>query len=115
MHYAVKSDSVFLLLIQIHVHVVLGAPENVTVNRTNIVNTLVSWIAPSSAPAGYEVFYYETFSSSRTNISGGNTSSTELALTGLSLNKIYSVFVVAYGDNYALPSPRSNTASLQLG
>ena len=95
-------------------HIVLGAPENVTVNRTSIASTLVSWDAPSTAPDGYEVFYYVTLSSS-TIVSGGNTSNTELILTGLSLNKRYSIFVVAYGDNYTIPSPRSNIASLPSG
>ena len=96
-------------------HTVLGAPQNVIVTRTSIVSTVVSWVAPSPAPAGYEVFYRATIPSSSTPISGGNTSNTELTLTGLSLETTYSIFVVAFGDNYTLPSPRSVPVSLLPG
>ena len=75
---------------------------------------MVSWDAPSPTPAGYEVFY-RTTSYPYTQISGGNTSNTELTLTGLSLEKLYYIFVVAYGDKYTLPSPHSNTFSLEPG
>ena len=48
--------------------------------------------------------------------SGGNTSNTELTLTGLSLGS-YSIFVVGSGvvGDLILPSARSNTATVTIG
>ena len=93
---------------------VASPPSDVTVSRTGFNSVLVSWSAPSSAvPAGYEVFYQVAGGST---LSGGNTSNTELTLTGLTLGS-HSFFVVAYGAEGApvLPSVRSNTASVMIG
>ena len=82
--------------------------------RTGFNSVLVSWSAPSSAvPAGYEVFYQVDGGST---LSGGNTSNTELTLTGLTLGT-HSLFVVGYGAEGApvLPSNHSNTASVMIG
>ena len=70
---------------------------------------MVSWTAPSPPSAGYEVFYQVDGGSI---LSGGNTSNTELTLTGLTLG-IHSFFVVGYGaeGGTVLPSARSNTFS----
>ena len=83
-------------------------------SRTGINSVLVSWSAPSSAvPAGYEVFYQVDGGST---LSGGNTSNTELTLTGLTLGT-HSFFVVGYGaeGEPVLPSAQSNTASVMIG
>ena len=61
------------------------------------------------------MFYQVTGSSSR--LSGGNTSNTELTLTGLTEGVPYTVYVVSYGDDGALvlPSARSNTFNIIAG
>ena len=81
--------------------------------RTNFDSVSVSWTAPSSPPAIYEVFYQVTGMSST---SGGITSSIELTLTGLSLGS-YSIFVVGSGadEDLVLPSDRSNTVTITIG
>ena len=97
-----------------HLLLVVSPPTGVTVSRTGINSVLVSWSAPSSAvPAGYEVFYQVDGGST---LSGGNTSNTELTLTGLPLGT-HSLFVVGYGAEGApvLPSAHSNTASVMIG
>ena len=83
------------------------------VNKTGFNRVLVSWSAPSSAPAGYEVFYQVAGGST---LSGGNTSNTELTLTGLTLGENYSFFVVGYEteEELVLPSNHSNTASITI-
>ena len=88
---------------------VAGVPTAVTANRTGNNSVLVSWTTPSLAPAGYEVFY-QTASAGR--LSGGNTSNSELTLTGLTLGETYSIFVVTYGaeGDPVLPSDHSNIA-----
>ena len=93
---------------------VASPPTDVTVTRTGYSSVLVSWSAPSSAvPAGYEVFYQVDGGST---LSGGNTSNTELTLTGLTLGN-HSFFVVGYGAEGApvLPSAHSNTTSVVIG
>ena len=92
---------------------VAGTPTGVTANRTNYTSVLVSWTAPSPPPAGYEVFYQTTAGDS-SRLSGGNTSNTELTLTGLTLEETYSIFVVAYGEEGApvFPSSHSNKAMI---
>ena len=92
---------------------VASPPSSVKVSRTGFNRVLVSWSTPSSAPAGYEVFYQVDGGST---LSGGNTSNTELTLTGLSLGN-HSLFVVGYGAEGApvLPSDHSNTASIIIG
>ena len=97
-----------------HLLLVVSPPTGVSVSRTSFNSVLVSWSAPSSAvPAGYEVFYQVDGGST---LSGGNTSNTELALTGLTLGN-HSLFVVGYGAEGApvLPSAHSNTASVVIG
>ena len=90
---------------------VAGTPTGVTVSRTALTSARISWTAPSLEPAGYEVFHQEE-SGNRITVSRGNTSSTELILTGLRLGETYSIFVVAFGAEGApvLPSAHSNTA-----
>ena len=93
---------------------VANPPTGVSVSRTGFNSVLVSWSAPVSAvPAGYEVFYQVTGGST---LSGGNTSDTELTLTGLTIGT-HSLFVVGYGAEGApvLPSAHSNTASVMIG
>ena len=89
---------------------VAGTPTGVTANRTGYTSASVSWTAPSTGtpPAGYEVFYQLTGGGSI--VSGGNTSNTELTLTGLTLGN-YSFFVVGYGTegDPVLPSAHSET------
>ena len=89
---------------------VAGTPTGVTASRTGYTSVLVNWTAPSPPlPAGYEVFYQTTAGDS-SRLSGGNTSNTELKLTGLTLGETYSIFVVAFGKEGApvLPSSHSN-------
>ena len=92
---------------------VAGTPVGVTASKIDFNSVLVSWTAPSPSP-GYEVFYQTTAASSR--VSGGNTSNTELTLTGLTLGETYSFIVVAFGAPGApvLPSAHSNTANITL-
>ena len=87
---------------------VAGTPDAVTASRTGYTSVLVSWNAPSPPPAGYEVFY-QTSAGVSSRLSGGNTSNTELKLTGLKLDELYYIFVVAFGDDGApvLPSRHS--------
>ena len=94
-------------------HEVAGMPTAVTANRTGFTSVLVSWTAPSPAPAGYEVFYQAAGGS---RLSGGNTSNTELTLSGLTLGETYSIFVVAFGAEGApvFPSAHSNTATIVI-
>ena len=101
------------LLVLLLLPSVASPPTAVMVSRTGFNSVLVSWSAPSSAPAGYEVFYQVAGGST---LSGGNTSNTELALTGLTLGE-HSFFVVGYGaeGEPVLPSAHSNTASVIIG
>ena len=97
-------------------HAVAGTPNGVTASRTSYTSVLVSWTAPSPPPAGYEVFY-QISPGGNTRLSGGNTSNTELTLTGqLALGEMYSILVVAFGEKGApvLPSSHSNTAMIML-
>ena len=101
-------DTVLILLFS-----VAGTPTSVMATRTGFNSVSVSWTAPSSPPAIYEVFYQVTGMSST---SGGTTSNTELTLTGLSLGS-YSIFVVGSGadGDLVLPSVHSNTATIMIG
>ena len=96
---------------------VAGAPTNITASRTGYTSVLVSWSAPSPPPASYvyEVFY-QTSAGDHTRLSGGNTSNTELTLTGLTLGETYWIFVVAFGKEGApvLPSIHSAAAITTL-
>ena len=104
-----------LLLLLLLILSVAGTPTVVTDNRTGCTSVLVSWTAPSSPPAGYEVFY-QTSAGVSSRLSGGNTTNTELTLTGLTLGETYYTFVVAFGEEGApvLPSTHSNTAMIML-
>ena len=108
---AVHCSLVLLLLLLLPS--VASPPTAVMVSRTGFNSVLVSWSAPSSAQAGYEVFYQVAGGST---LSGGNTSNTELTLTGLTLGE-HSFFVVGYGaeGEPVLPSAHSNTASVIIG
>ena len=83
------------------------------VSKTGYTSVLVSWTAPSSPPAGYEV-YYQTSDDNR--FSGGNTSNTNLTLTGLTLEVTYWIFVVAFGEEGApvFPSRHSEADIIML-
>ena len=98
---------------------VAGTPTGVTANRTGYTSVLVFWNAPSQTPAGYEVFYQTSAAGDNTRLSGGNTTScsqTELVLTGLTLEELYYIFVVAFGNDGAplLPSLHSQPAMIML-
>ena len=73
-------------------------------------------MAPLKGPgvASYEVFYQ--LIGGTKNVSGGNTSNTELTLTGLTLGN-YSFFVVGSGaiGEPVLPSDLSNIATVIIG
>ena len=94
---------------------VAGTPTGVTASRTGYTSVLISWTAPSPPPAGYEVFY-QTSAGNSSRLSGGNTSNTELTLTGLTLGETYYFFVVAFGEERApvLPSNYSNITKIML-
>ena len=93
---------------------VAGTPTGVTAIRTGYTSVNVFWTAPSTGtpPVGYEVFYQLTGGGSI--VSGGNTSSTELTLTGLTLGS-YSIFVVGYRAGVLLPSDPSNITTITIG
>ena len=89
---------------------VAGTPTGVTAVRSGYYNSvLVSWTAPSPAPAGYEVFH-QTLAGDSTRLSVGNTTSTMMTVTGLTLGVEYYIFVVSFGAEGApvLPSVHSN-------
>ena len=105
---------------------VTGTPTNVTITDINSTNVLVSWTAPTTPVAGYEVFY-ETADGEKHSV--GNTTDTNLTLNSSGLEgKVCSIFVKAYGENYIekvsaeslvafsgvflLPSARSNAACI---
>ena len=107
---AAQFTTVVLLLLLL---LVAGKPTDVTANRIGYTSVLVSWTAPLSPPAGYEVFYQTTADD---RLSGGNTSNTELTLTGLKLGETYSIFVVGFGEEGApvLPSRHSISFMCEL-
>ena len=91
-------------------------PTGVTARRFGFNTVNVSWMAPLKGPAvaGYEVFYQ--LIGGTKNVSGGNTSNTELTLTGLTLGS-YSIFVMGRGTKGGpvLPSDPSNIATVIIG
>ena len=94
---------------------VLGRPTSVTAVRSGYYNSvLVSWTAPSPAPAGYEVFHQTT--SDATRLSVGNTTSTMMTVTGLTLGVKYYIFAVSFGveGTPVLPSMHSVAAQITL-
>ena len=95
---------------------VIGTPTGVTARRISYNSVNVSWTAPLKGPAvaSYEVFYQLTGGGSI--VSGGNTSNTELTLTGLTLGS-YSIFVVGFGaiGEPVLPSVSSNITTITIG
>ena len=108
--------SLLVLLFFLLLPSVVGTPTGVTANRTGCTSASVSWTAPSTGtpPAGYELFYQLTGEGSI--VSGGNTSNTELTLTGLTLGN-YSIFVVGFGEEEkpVLPSAHSETTTITIG
>ena len=86
---------------------VAGTPNSVTVSRNGYNSVLVSWAAPSPAPAGYEVFHQTTSDADRLSV--GNTTSTMMTVTGLTLGVTYYIFVVSFGaeGTPVLPSAHS--------
>ena len=101
------------LLVLLLLPSVASPPTTAMVSRIGFNSVLVSWSAPSSAPAGYEVFYQVAGDSA---LSVGNTSNTELTLTGLTLGT-HKFFVVGYEaeGEPVLPSAHSNTATVIIG
>ena len=93
---------------------VAGTPTGVTATRNGYNSVLVSWTAPSPAPAGYEVFHQIT--SDATRLSVGNTTSTMMTVTGLNLGVRYFIFVVSFGEEgtLVLPSAHSIAANITL-
>ena len=69
---------------------------HVIITDTNLTSVLVSWTAPTTPEAGYEVFY-ETAYGERHSVR--NTTDTNLLLSGLE-REVCSIFVVAYEENY---------------
>ena len=107
-----------LLELVLFLYSVAGTPTGVTATRTGYDCVSISWTAPSTGtpPAGYEVFYQLT-GVNTTIVSGGNTSNTELTLTGLTeVNYSTAFFVVSYGaeGDPVLPSNRSETATIAV-
>ena len=95
---------------------VIGTPAGVTARRISYNSVNVSWMAPLKGPvvASYEVFYQ--LIGETENVSGGNTSNSELTLTGLTLGN-YSIFVVGFGakGEPVLPSDPSNITTITIG
>ena len=93
---------------------VAGTPSDVTVTRNAYNSVLVSWTAPSQAPAGYEVFHQTTSDADRLSV--GNTTSTMMTVTGLTLGVTYYIFMVSFGAEGApvLPSAHSMAAQAFL-
>ena len=94
---------------------VAGTPTGVTAIRSGFYNSvLVTWTAPSPAPAGYEVFHQTT--SDATRLSVGNTTSTMMTVTGLTLGVTYFIFVVSFGAEGAsvLPSSHANAPGITI-
>ena len=86
---------------------VAGTPTDVTAIRSGFYNSvLVSWTAPSPAPAGYEVFHQTTSDADRLSV--GNTTSTMMTVTGLTLGVTYYIFVVSFGAEGGLVVPSSH-------
>ena len=93
-----------------------NTPTGVTARRISYNSVNISWMAPLKGPsvASYEVFYQ--LIGGTKNVSGGNTSNTELTLTGLTLGN-YSIFVVGFGEKRkpVLPSDPSNITTVTIG
>ena len=84
-----------------------------TVHRTGLITAEVSWNSDPLYHYIYEVFYQ--VAAGGNNVSGGNTSSNGLTLTGLTLGKMYAIFVVAFFQNgTVLPSARSKIVRITL-
>ena len=105
-YYALLNCILFIVLLVL-LPSVAGTPTCVTATRNGYNSVLVSWTAPSPAPADYEVFH-QTISDA-TRLSVGNTTSTMMTVTGLTLGVRYYIFVVSFGVEGApvLPSAHS--------
>ena len=91
---------------------VAGTPNSVTVIRNGYNSVQVSWTAPSPAPAGYEVFHQTTSDADRLSV--GNTTSTMVTVTGLTLGVTYHIFVVSFGAEGAPVLPSVHSTSIQI-
>ena len=94
---------------------VASHPTDVTAVRSGFYNSvLVSWTAPSQVPAGYEVFHQITSDADR--ISVGNTTSTMMTVTKLTLGVTYYFFVVSFGaeGDPVLPSSHANAPAITI-
>lgn len=91
---------------------VAAEPENVAAVRSSPDTVTVSWDAPAMAPDGYEVFYQVAGGDT---VTAGNTTSTQMDVTGLPAVAQYSFFVVGFGNTNTIPSARSNTATVLPG
>ena len=91
---------------------VAGTPTGVTATRNGYNSALVSWTAPSPAPAGYEVFHQTTSDADRLSV--GNTTSTMMTVTGLTLGVTYYIFVVSFGAEGAPVLPSAHSVATQF-
>ena len=88
----------------INLYTVSGMPLDIKAARINFTNIVVSWpVAPAIGQHPlYEVFYRED--NTPLSRSAGNTSNTQLTLTGLTLRNGYFVYVVVHNNNNSSPS-----------
>ena len=97
----------------LHFYTVAGTPTGVTAYRIGYNTVWVSWTAPSDlpTPSGYEVFYQTTTGS---RLSAGNTSNTQLNISGLAVRENYTIFVVSFGEqgDTVLPSVYSDEVTV---
>ena len=90
-----------------------GMPLEIKAARINFTNIVVSWADPapiSASRALYEVFWRKD--NTPLSNSAGNTSNTQLTLTGLTLRNGYFVYVVPLNNNNSSPS---NTVHIEPG
>ena len=93
---------------------VVGTPLAVSARWNTTQSVIVSWNPPATLqmPTGYEVFY---MFGGNLNSGGDTTDVTELTLTTLTFGEMYSIFVVAFGNENTIPSARSMTVSPRSG
>ena len=111
-----KSLRQLIIILLFHPYKVSSTPNAVTVTRIALTSVRISWTAPSTKPAGYEVFYQTTDAENNSvATSAGNTTTTELTLTGLVLGQTYGIFVVTSELRGSKPDtgPRAGIATQQ--
>ena len=110
MRYTTQLNCTLLVLLPS----VAGTPTGVNATRNGYNSVLVSWTAPSLTPAGYEVFHHTANATDRLSV--GNTTSTMMTVTGLTLGSTYYIFVVSFGAEGApvLPSGHGNAPAFTL-